>query len=46
MKRLLLSALLSQPAVKRLLSAEHFSIDGAMLGVCLDKELPGQGRFG
>lgn len=26
-----LSALLSQPAVKRLLSAEHFSVDGTML---------------
>ena len=39
-----LAAVLAQPKVKRLLSSDHFSVDGALGGVGIDQELPAQGR--
>lgn len=42
-----LSAILARPQVKRLLSTEHFSVDGTLIedrGVVQHEELPSQGR--
>jgi transposase len=43
----LLSAVLSQPRVKRLLSTDHFSVDGTLIEAWgVDEELSAEGRLG
>jgi transposase len=39
-----LAAVVAQPKVKRLLSSDHFSVDGTLRGMGVDQELPSQGR--
>jgi transposase len=42
-----LAEVLDQPQVRRLLSSEHFSVDGSLVeGVGFDEELPAQARSG
>jgi transposase len=43
----LLSAVMAQPRVKRLLSTDHFSVDGTWVeGLGVDEELSAEGRLG
>ena len=43
----LLTAVIAQPRVKRLLSTDHFSVDGTLIeAVGVNEEFPTEGRFG